>query len=316
MSAPQDLASLLDRRVAALKKARPELGEALDVQAQLMRPALTSARPVEAQPFPLPREQAAARVREGVPLLHDQPAHLDLHFAADLFSRLVNMLQERNDEELASRLATLVSAATSGGLDPERLFAEAFVHHDDHLREIALQAGVEPELLTTLAAHAVAPLLRAYAVRLLPMLERLDDGTPDGYGWQRGYCPVCGGWPLIAELRGIELAQYLRCAACGTGWRWPRLVCAYCGNDDYHSLATLTIEGEQRFRIGVCDRCKGYLKVCNAFDPPPPELLAVEDAVSVHLDVAAIERGYHRPGGSGFVIELAVPEDAWVEELT
>ena len=53
-----------------------------------------------------------------------------------------------------------------------------------------------------------------------------------------------------------------------------------------------------------------------AFDPPPPELVQLEDAVSVHLDVAAIERGYHRPGGSGFVIELAVPEEEWVEELT
>ena len=316
MAGPQDLVSLLDRRVAALKKTRPELGEALDLQTQLIRAALTSARPPEARPFPLPREQVAARVREGVPLLHDQPAHVDLHFAADLFSRLVNALQERDDAELAARLDALVTAATVGTLDPERLFGEAFVHHDDHLREIALQAGVESELLTTLAALAVAPLLRAYAVRLLPMLERLDDGTPEGFAWQRGYCPVCGGWPLIAELRGVELAQYLRCAACGSSWRWPRLRCAYCGNDDYQSLATLTIEGEQRFRIGVCNRCKGYLKVCNAFDPPPPELLALEDAVSVHLDVAAIERGYHRPGGSGFVIELAVPEDEWVEELT
>lgn len=316
MSAPQDLVSLLDRRVTALKKAHPELGEALDLQAQLIRAALTSARPAQALAFPLPREQVAARVREGVPLLHDQPAHIDLHFAADLFSRLVNVLQERNDAELAARLDALVSAATLGGLDPERLFGEAFVHHDDHLQEIAFQSGVEPELLTTLAVLAVAPLTRAYAVRLMPLLERLDEGTPEGFAWQRGYCPVCGGWPLIAELRGIELAQYLRCATCGSGWRWPRLVCAYCGNDDYQSLATLTIEGEQRFRIGVCNRCKGYLKVCNAFDPPPPELLSLEDAVSVHLDVAAIERGYHRPGGSGFVIELAVPEDEWVEELT
>jgi FdhE protein len=316
MSAPRDLASLLDRRVAALKKAHPELGEALDLQAQVIRAALTSARPPEALPFPLPREQVAAHVREGVPLLHDQPAHIDLHFAADLFSRLVNALQERNDAELTARLDALVSAATGGGLDPQRLFGEAFVHHDDHLREIALQTGVEPELLTTLATLAVAPLLRAYAVRLLPMLERLDEGTPEGFGWHRGYCPICGGWPLIAELRGIELAEYLRCAACGTGWRWPRLVCAYCGNDDYQSLPALTIEGEQRFRISVCDRCKGYLKVCNAFDPPPPELVQLEDAVSVHLDVAAIERGYHRPGGSGFVIELAVPEEEWVEELT
>ena len=311
MAGAQDLVSLLDRRVAALNKARPELAEVLDLQSQLIRAALTSARPAEAQPFALPREQAAARVREGIPLLHEQPAQLDLHFAADLFSRLVNALQERQDAELVSRLEALVTAATSGTLDPERLFGEAFVQHHDHIRELALQAGVEPDLLATLAGQAVAPLLRAYAARLLPMLDRLDEGT----GWQRGYCPICGGWPLIGELRGVELAQYLRCAACGTGWRWPRLACAYCGNDDYQSLGTLTIEGEQRFRISVCHRCGGYLKVCNAFDPPPAELVPLEDATTVHLDVAAIERGYHRPGGSGFVIELAVPEDEWLEEL-
>ena len=311
MAGAQDLVSLLDRRVAALNKARPELAEVLDLQAQLIRAALTSARPAEAQPFALPREQAAARVREGIPLLHEQPAQLDLHFAADLFSRLVNVLQERQDAELVSRLDALVTAATSGTLDPERLFGEAFVQHHDHIRELALQAGVEPDLLATLAGQAVAPLLRAYAARLLPMLDRLDEGM----GWQRGYCPICGGWPLIGELRGVELAQYLRCAACGTGWRWPRLACAYCGNDDYQSLGTLTIEGEQRFRISVCNRCGGYLKVCNAFDPPPAELVPLDDAITVHLDVAAIERGYHRPGGSGFVIELAVPEDEWLEEL-
>src|ERR671932_2015695 len=163
MSAPQDLASLVDRRVEALKKARPELGEALDVQAQLIRTALTSARPPEAQPFPLPREQVAARVREGVPLLHDQPAFVDVHFAADLFSRLVNTLQERDDAELAARLDGLVAAATSGGLDPERLFGEAVVQHHDHLREIAIQAGVDAELVATLATESVAPLLGAYA---------------------------------------------------------------------------------------------------------------------------------------------------------
>src|SRR5438270_5826459 len=132
MSAPQDLVSLLDRRVAALKKAHPELGEALDLQAQVIRAALTSARPPEALPFALPREQVAARVREGIPLLHDQPVQIDIHFAADLFSRLVNLLQQRDDPELQPRLDSLVQAATTGGLDPQQLFTEAFVQHDDH----------------------------------------------------------------------------------------------------------------------------------------------------------------------------------------
>jgi hypothetical protein len=41
----------------------------------------------------------------------------------------------------------------------------------------------------------------------------------------------------------------------------------------------------------------------------------LDDAATLHLDVAAIERGYRRPVGSGFAIELALPEQEWLEEL-
>lgn len=280
-----------------------------------MRASLDAPRSAEAHPFPLPHDQVAARLRAGVPLLHDQPAFVDIHFAADVFSRLVNVLQQREDAQLDTQLEAVVAAATGGAIDPQRLFGEAFVQHADHLAEIALQSGVDVELLSTLASQATAPLRRAYADRLLPLVQKLDDGSPEGALWQQGYCPVCGGWPVLGELRGIELALFLRCAACGSGWRSRRMLCAYCGNDDHQTLRVLTIAGEQRFRISVCERCKGYLKVGNAFDPPSAELLAIDDVASLHLDVAAIERGYQRPVGSGFVIELAVPEEEWVEEL-
>jgi FdhE protein len=92
-------------------------------------------------------------------------------------------------------------------------------------------------------------------------------------------------------------------------------MCPFCGNDDYRTLGTLTVEGEQRFRISVCERCKAYLKVGNAFDPAPAELLALDDVASLHLDLVAIERGYQRPPGSGYRIELALPEVEWLEEL-
>jgi FdhE protein len=315
MAAPPDRLLLLERRVAALRKARPELDEALDLQHLLIRTALETARPPRAEPFALPREAAAARLRQGIPLLHDQPITLDVHFAADLFSRLVNALADRSEAETAQRLDALVSAATSGQLDPQQLFAEAFVQHQDHMVDLAVSADVDADLLAALGAQAVAPLLRAYAERLLPVLERADDGTDAGAIWQAGYCPICGGWPLLGELRGVELSQWLRCSACGAGWRGQRLVCAFCANDDYRTLGTLAIEGEKRFRISVCERCKAYLKVGNAFDPPPAEFLAIDDVASMHLDLAAIERGYQRPGGSGYRIELAVPEAEWLEEL-
>ena len=248
-------------------------------------------------------------------MLHDEPASVDVHFAADLFSRLVGILQGREDAELRPKVDALVAAATNGGLDPERLFNEAFVQHRDHVADIAREAGLDDDLVVTLAAQSVAPLLRAYAAHLLPTVERIDDGAPDGASWQRGYCPLCGAWPVIGELRGVELAAYLRCSSCGSGWRSRRLLCVYCGTDDFRKLRNLQVEGEQRFRISVCEQCKGYLKIGNAFDPPPAELVILDDLASVHLDVAAIERGYQRPGGTGFVMELAVPESEWVEEL-
>jgi FdhE protein len=312
-SASLDL--LLDRRLAGLRKTRPDLEQALALQDVLIRTGLTSARPPQVTPFALPRERALASTRSGVPLLHEQPVNLDIHFAADLFSRLVNALQPRQEPELAARLQTLVSAATGGLLDPQRLFSEAFVQHQHHLLEIALQAGVDADLLTTLTHCAVAPVLSAYAEHLMAIVDNLNDGTIDSVAWQRGYCPICGGWPRLAELRGVELAEFLRCSGCGSAWRWQRLACPYCANDDYRSLQTLRVAGEQRFRIGVCERCMGYLKVGNAFDPLPAALLGLDDVASMHLDVVAMERGYRRPGGTGFPIELALPEEEWVEEL-
>src|ERR1700716_2660008 len=118
MATPEELLLLLDRRLASLRKTRPDLGEALHLQEQLVRTSLGSARPPRADPFALPREHLAARLREGVPVLHDQPVQVDLHFAADLFSRLVNTLQQREDAELGRGLESVIAAATNGGLDP------------------------------------------------------------------------------------------------------------------------------------------------------------------------------------------------------
>jgi FdhE protein len=316
MSAPAErLLLLLENCVATLKSRQPDYADALDFQAMLIRTALTTARAPELQTFALPREHLETRLRQGIPLLHDQPITLDVPFAAELFSRLVNTLIDRNVAETDARLELLVAAATGGQLDPPQLFGEAFVQHADHVAPIATQAGVDPEMLGALAHQAVAPILRAYAERLLPMLDRVDDGSIDSAAWKHGYCPICGGWPMLGELRGIEPAQWLRCSGCGSGWRAPRLVCPYCANDDERTLGSLTIEGEPRFHVAVCERCKGYLKVGNAFDPLPADLVALDDTITLHLDVAATDRGYQRPSGSGYRIELAVPEDEWLEEL-
>ncbi len=208
---------------------------------------------------------------------------------------------------MSAHLRALAEAATSGRLDPQQLFSEAFVQHLDHLAELADAARVDPEVLSGIASQSVAPLLRAYAARLQPLVAHA--------AWEYGYCPICGGWPLIGEVRGDEMTQWLRCAACASSWRARPGTCPFCGNDDARLLRTLTLQGESRFSVAACERCKGFFKIATAFDAAPAELLALDDVASLQLEIAAVERGFRRPPGSGYRIELAEPEVEWVEEM-
>ncbi|HYY88756.1 MAG TPA: formate dehydrogenase accessory protein FdhE [Chloroflexota bacterium] len=310
LGASTPLIDLLDRRLHQLHTSRPDLETAVQVQGVLLRQTLSSPREPLVEPFPLPRERLLAKLHTGIPALHDEPASVDVDYAAELFGRLLDSLSDWEkpaDPFSRVRVQALADAAASGRLDLDRLFTEAFVQHPDHLAELAGLAGVDHDLLPTLARQAVAPLLQAYARHLLPLIER-------GPAWERGYCPVCGGWPVLAELRGVEQAQHLRCSACGSAWRARRLACPYCGTDDSRLLHTLRVAGEECFSVSVCDQCRGYLKVGNGFDPTPSTLLPLDDLASMHLDLVAIERGYERPAGSGFRIELGVPgedEEEW-----
>jgi FdhE protein len=144
---------------------------------------------------------------------------------------------------------------------------------------------LDPELLRTLAQNSLKPALRVWAEGLSSLVN-LDH-------WQRGQCPLCGSSPLFAEIQGKEGARRLRCGMCGAGWYFPRLQCAFCGNQDYKTLGTISIEGEEeKYRLQTCERCRGYLKIVVTYDPTPVDLLPVEDLATLHLDLIAAESEY------------------------
>jgi len=287
---------MLERRMRALLTARPDLEPALALQAEILRETLAEARPPDLRLRDPPLTEALRKLNAGVPLLDKEPLSLDVHYAADLFERLLNVVVRRADAEASAMADPLVAAANEGRLDPEQLFTEAFLRHHDHVAAMAAAAGIQADFLFSLASVSVAPLARACAARLAPVVDQLDDQV----AWRRGYCPVCGGPPLLGELRGVELRLFLRCAACGLAWPSRRLFCPVCESDNHHALHTLKVEGDQRFSAQLCDGCGAYLKIGNAFEPPPAELLALDDLASADLDVVAVERGYARPSAAGF----------------
>ena len=294
MTAP--LLPLLDRRLGALLAARPDLQPMLAFQGDLVREVLTSARPPEVR-LAIPEHPAAlGKLRAGVPLLHQEALFLDLEYAADLFERLLNVVLRRGDVDTTARAAPLIAAAADGRLDAGELFSAALSREPDNIASMSAAIHVDADFLLSLSSLAVAPQLRGLAACLSPLIEQLDEEV----AWLRGYCPACGSPPLLGELRGVELRLFLRCAACGLAWRSRRIGCPFCATDDHHLLRSLQVEGENRFRVQVCDGCHGYLKIGNAFDPPPAELLPLDDLASIDLDIVAVDHGYARPSTAGF----------------
>jgi FdhE protein len=172
-------------------------------------------------------------------------------------------------------------------LDAVALLHAAIVRDHDAVQRIAVRVGVEPQALEVIAQLAATPLLHECA-------RRWREHVPSA--WTHGYCPICGAWPALAELRGLERSRRLRCGRCASDWPLPVLQCAYCGEDHHDHLGTLTPEGEsQTRRVEVCYTCKGYLKAFTTLRPMTLRMLAMTDLASVDLDLIAQEREYSRP---------------------
>jgi FdhE protein len=284
----------LEARLDRLLKSRPDLEEAAGLQRDLLRECYRG-RP-RLEPLRLSPEQARGKLGGGVPILHGEDVTVDISFCRDLFGRLLNTLQRR--PQSAEAAGEIAHAAAAERLDVERCVGEALANHSDHLFEIATWSMVSPEVLATVLEMVTRPPLQALSATFQSLLNESDD-------WKRGYCPMCGAWPGLTELRMAEQHRYLRCLRCGAAWPSRRLLCVFCGNDDHRSLGYLQGQREPRFRVEVCERCKAYLKAMNAFESSAPEYLLLDDLASVHLDIAALERGYARPQEPGFRLEFA-----------
>lgn len=221
---------------------------------------------------------------------HDRPARAPLLHRAEI------TVNPRSLSRFTRRLAKLAGLnGAADRLDPIDLL-EAAIRQDD--ARIDSLAASDPATLRVVAQVAAVPLLRACARTI---------GSEVSAAWWEGYCPLCGAWPTLAEFRGLERKRWLRCGRCGTGWEVPWLRCPFCAETSHENLGYLAPEdGETSRKVEVCDTCKGYVKA----EPTVRELpwwgVLLDDVATVALDVAALDRGYHRPERPGFDLEIKI----------
>jgi FdhE protein len=189
---------------------------------------------------------------------------------------------------------------TARNIDGLALLEAALCQDDARIDALAATAGAEPHVVRVVGQMAALPLLQVCARAMA------RDLPPS---WWESYCPLCGAWPVVAEYTGLERKRQLRCGRCGTGWAIPWLRCVFCDETNHDNLGYLTPEeGDQARKIEICKTCKGYVKGLTTVRPLAPWAVLLDDLATVHLDVAALERGYRRPGRPGYALEARVGE--------
>ncbi len=274
---------------ARLRRLDPEVTKRLALARQNSPESETWLTLVEAA---LAESADVSRWRAAIPApVEGRPARAPLLHGAEI------AVDGRAVRRFVRRLAG--SAALNGGA-PDRLDAvglvEAAICQDD--TRIDALAGGDASTLRVVAQIAAVPLLTAAAQTIGPSVSA---------AWWEGYCPVCGAWPTLAEFRGLERKRWLRCGRCATAWEMSWLRCVFCGEADHEHLGYLAPEaGETSRKVEVCDTCKGYLKAEPTVSALPWWGVVLDDAATVALDVAALDRGYHRPERPGFALEVRI----------
>lgn len=284
-------------RLEQIAEADPTIGPLARLQAEAFR---ASAEDGWAEGVP----DFSPRTNEpGVPLLHQQMLRVDVTRVRKLLGRLADLAAGQNGS-VADRARALHLAVERGRLDETALLRATLVQDDDALAGLAETAEVEPELLATLGHLAALPLLQACGRQGMALRERQNGSMP---GWQAGFCPVCAAWPTLAETRGLERQRWLRCGRCGADWAYDHQRCALCGTLDHRGLGYLAAEAERDARQAItCTACQGYLKAVTTFGQLDPAEVAVQDLLTLELDLAAVEQGYSRPEAAGFALVVAV----------
>ncbi|WP_333871105.1 formate dehydrogenase accessory protein FdhE [Desulforamulus putei] len=156
---------------------------------------------------------------------------------------------------------------------------------DGQMGKWARELGVPVDLLDFIALVTFRPFFKTYGQAVLAQVQLND--------WMHSHCPVCGDLPTMAKLAGKEGYRKLYCGRCETEWRYRRIGCPYCKDDNASQASFITLEDSKQYRIYLCERCKSYLKtvderVCGEVD------LFCEDLATVELDRLAQAEGYRR----------------------
>jgi FdhE protein len=273
----------LRARVQQLKKKRPSYGEILDFYQKVKEAQDELKASLKIDPIKLKKEWKDLVAKEGFSLIQKEDFPLDIEASIKLFQSLCQIGKTSNPH-MAIQVEKINEAIDNKKIDLKKLLKMGV--NEKIIEQVAAEFGLDKKVFSFLVQSSTKLSIEAGMEQLC---SELDPET-----WLKGHCPVCGSLPSLSLLKEEGGKRYLLCSHCGYQWRIDRLFCPFCNNREQKSLQYFCGEGEEAYRIDLCDKCRQYIKTVdyrNLEESDP----VLEDLATLHLDILASQKGYKRP---------------------
>ena len=266
------------------KAANPHYTELLDILGEILILREEYRNNMTKSIFSVEEKIIPQKMEGGLPLVDLVGKQYNLTRPRDYFYSLIGIAEKRMPEEGRKVLEFIKDEQ----FDWETMVRASF-NAPEEMAETELKSEAQDaehlDLIDLFLEESLRPELETIAEQYGALVEKS--------GWTEGYCPICGKEPKIGEIRESEDGRrYLFCHQCGHKWHFRRIKCPFCSNEEQHSLAYFAVEGEERYRVDVCNKCRRYIKIVDV--PKSGEAnLDVEDIATLHLDMLAYEEGYN-----------------------
>ncbi len=266
----------------ALRVSHPELGQAIDLQIEIIELYRRVQGRVPVPWLDISMAHVADHARIGRPLVAFEAIPIELtelrllvRQTADAMCRhgVLDDGDHTRVQALGRDIGLLVSVGTWYRLTAEQ-----------HLT-VPVRPGPVAEEDPALD-HVLTVAMRPFLSRCAEVVQQ----SPELSEWTCGHCAVCGADPDLAVLTASGERQ-LVCGRCGLQWRFDSEQCPFCRTAD-RSQRTSFATPDGRYRVDACEACHRYLKTFDTRRGGRPILPLVDSIATLTLDAAAMHRGY------------------------
>ena len=268
------------------KTANPHYTELLDIMADILILREEYLNNMKYSIFDVDEKLISQKMKGGLPLIDLTGKKYNLSHPKEYFDSLISIAEKRIPE-VAQNITDIIK---SPDFDWEKNIRDSFDCKVDKIQTDESPEDHDDEdnidLIELFLEESLRPEMEFIARKYGEIVKKSD--------WSEGYCPICGKEPKIGEIREEEDGKrYLFCHQCGFKWYFQRIKCPLCGNDEQHSLAYFEVEGEERYRVDVCNKCRRYVKTVELPKSSEEPNMDIEDIATLHLDMIAYDEGYN-----------------------